>query len=680
MTLSMKRGLGMLRSSTITYSKSDLAAVSVIGAAVAAWLTVAGGAFSARALVACETLFFAFYLAGSIFASVPALAAGVSFDLPLRLLVGYAVVNTALFALAWVSPLGIVLNFGILLALMLAVFFRAKQRTRVRANSASLWLVPLCLVATSLWCQDSILPRVEQGSVVLFKPWVDGFYHAVHIRIFAASHGAASIEDWRLAGLPGRPYHYGMYMLPALIKQASGIASYTAFAGALAPVGVFFTGLAAYAFFATLWGAWAGFASAAALLLLPDGAQQGMQNTFMSYHWLTQISPSATYGLAVLVVAWVFVIQGCTRGSRLQLFAGWSFAVLVSVYKLHYIVASALLLLLVPALFFRAQVGRNKRALWVALACAAYAAALIFGQKVPGVPLIRFDGSSIGEILRLVQTFAKPGALRDYVVQHAGVKFSPSSNLVFGIPYVLFALLGLFVPLLVILVACLRRRTSLLYVLFPLMLIANFLVMFFGLALDPASSTPDELSHRPVMIVYFFVVTWVGGALGFTVMESRRLVGVARPVIVGLAALLLALPARLGSGVQTMWAMPQMSPVRVPRSVVEVAEYMRDHGDPEDVFQDSQFDRIYTLSALSERRAFVAHTLTLMPFRAELIESRSAVVARFMHMSRATAISATARAYGFRWFVHHRGDKLEWPEEVTNKAVLATGPLTLYDL
>jgi len=677
MTLSMKRGLEVLRSSTITYSKSELAAVSVIGAAIAAWLTVAGGAFSARALVACETLIFAFYLAGSIFASVPALAAGVSFDLPLRLLVGYAVVNTALFALAWVSPLGIVLNFGILLALMLAVFFGAKQRTRVPGNSASLWLVPLCLVATSLWCQDSISPRVEQGEAVLFKPWVDGFYHAVHVRIFAESHGAASIEDWRLAGLPARPYHYGMYMLPALIKQASGIASYTAFAGALAPVGVFFTGLAAYAFFASLWGSWPGFAAAAALLLLPDGAQQGMQNTFMSYHWLTQISPSATYGLAVLAVAWVFVIQGCARGSRLQLFAGWSFALLVSVYKLHYVVASALLLLLVPALFFRAQVGRNKRALWVAVACAAYAVALLFGQKVPGVPLIRFDGSSIGEILRLIQTFAEPGALRDYVVQHAGAKFSPSANLVFGIPYVLFALLGVFLPLLLILVVRLRRRTSLLYLLFPLMLIANFLVMFFGLALDHASSTPDELSHRPIMIVYFFVVTWVGGALGFTLMESRRLVG---PAIVGLATLLLALPARLGSGVQTMWAMPQMSPVRVPKSVVEVAQYMHDHGNSEDVFQDSQFDRIYALAALSERRTFVAHTLTVMPFRAELIESRSAIIDRFMRMSRATAVSATARAFGIRWFVHQRGEKLEWPEEVTNKAVLATGPLTLYDL
>ena len=374
------------------------------------------------------------------------------------------------------------------------------------------------------------------------------------------------------------------------------------------------------------------------------------------------------------------MIQGCRQNSRVQVCAGWSCAALVAVYKLHYLFASALLLLLVPALFFGAQVGRNKRARWVVVACAAYALALFFCQKVPGVPLIRFDGSSIGEIMRLIQTFAKPGALRDYVVQHVGADFSPGSNLAFGIPYVLFAVLGLFLPLLAVLIVCLRKRTSSLYLLFPVMLIGNFLLMLFGLALDPTSSTPDELSHRPLMIVYFFVVTWIGGATGWLLLESKRFSFVARPVMIGLAALLLAAPARLGSGVQTMWAMPQMSPVRVPTSVVEVAQYMRDHGDPSDVFQDSQFDRIYALAALSERRAFVAHTMVRIPFRAELIESRSAIVDRLLRMRRSKSISAAAHAFGFRWFVHQRGDRLDWPEEVTNSAVLSRGPLTLYEL
>jgi hypothetical protein len=670
------RGLRRLR---VTYDVADLVAVSVMAAVVASWSAVAGGAFSIRALLSCEAAFFAFYLVGSLVAGVRSLAAGVLFDLPLRLLVGYAVVNTGLLVLAVVSPFGIVANFGFLLALSLFAFFGAGERVRTPGNPARLWAVGLCLVATTLWCQDSINPTSEQGDVVVFKPWIDGFYHAVHIRIFGASQGASTIEDFRMAGVPARLYHYGCYLFPALVKQASDIHSYTAFAGVLAPVGVLFTGFAAYAFFGSLWGAWPGVAACAALFLLPDGSQQGMRNPFMSYHWLTQISPSATYGLALLAVAWLFVVQGCVSGNRRQVLAGWFTAGIVAAYKLHYVIASALLLLLVPALFFRGQQGVKRRAAWAAAAVAFYAVALALGQKVPGVPLIRFDGSSSGEILRLIQTFAEPGALKDTLMEHMGPRFAWTSNLLFGVPYVLFATFGVLVPLFVAVALLLRRRTELLYVVFPLALVVNFLVMFFGLALDFESSTPDELSHRPVMIVYFFVVAWVGGALGLLAVQSGRLSTVPRSVFVGLAAVLLTVPAFFGRGVQLMGAMRNISPVRVPAALVRTAEYLRAQGTPADVFQDCQFDRTYAIAALSERRTFVAHTMTHMPFRIEMVSARTTAIDRLMALDQPKLVVATARAFGVRWFILQRGNTVNWPPG-TARRVFEMGTFTVFEL
>jgi hypothetical protein len=444
-------------------------------------------------------------------------------------------------------------------------------------------------------------------------------------------------------------------------------------------VGVFFTGLAAYSFFGSIWGAWPGLGATLALLLLPDGAQQGMQNPFMSYHWLTQISPSATYGLALLAVAWLFVIQGSAKGNRVQVLAGWVMAGVLVAYKLHYVVASALLLLLVPALFFKAKLGARKRAAWVAGTCAFYAVALVLGQKVPGVPLIRFDGSAVGEILSLVQTFARPGALKDTVAEHMGRDLSWSTNLLYGAPYALAAAFGILLPALAVLMLRLRKNTQPLYLVFPLLLLVNFLAMFFGLALDFDSSTPDELSHRPIMIAYFFVTGWVGGALGLLLVESPRLGRFARPAILGLALVLLVVPAKLGQGVQLMWVMPKLSPVRVPSSLLEVAEHMRTHGDPEDLFQDSQFDRIYAFAALSERRTFVAHTLTIMPYRGEMVATRSKAVNRIMAMRDQKLLLGTARAFGLRWFILQRGNPVNWPRELADKVVLEKGPFTVYD-
>jgi len=674
----MKFHFRILKNMRVTFRVSDLIAVAAIAAVVACWSAVAAGAFSALALLACEAAFFGFYLVGSLFAGWSALAAGLLFDLPLRLLLGYAALNTALLALAWLSPLGIVANFALLFTLAAALFIAARPRRERRPLSLEFGVVALCLVATTLWCQDSIRPSSEQGALFVAKPWIDGFYHAVHLRIFGASHGAQSIEDFRLVGVPARPYHYGMYLSAAFIKQASGIDSYAAFAGILAPMGVFFTGLAAYAFIGSWWGAWPGFTASAALMLLPDGAQQGAQNPFMSYHWLTQISPSASYGLAVLALAWLFVSRACAQGRPLQLIAGWVIAGVLVFYKLHFFIASALLLLLVPALFFRSELGRRQRAAWAAAAIAVYAAALWCAQKVPGVPWIHFDGSSIGEILRLIQAFALPGRLRDYLAEHMGAGFSRAQNLLFGVPYVLVAVLGLFLPVLALLVARLRRRAPLLEVLFPILLIANFLVMFFGLALDFTSSTPDELSHRPLLVMYFFTVIWVGGALGRTLLESRRLGAVARSVSVSLSLVLLAVPAVLGAGVQLMWAMPSISPVRAPLDLVRVARYLQANASSEDVFQDSQFDRTCLVAALSERRTYVAHTLTRMPYRAEVVDARTNAVDSLMGLHQTKAVLAKARALGLRWFLLEPGDRVDWPAEFRDHPAFQAGQFKLY--
>jgi hypothetical protein len=687
-----------------TYSVSDLVAISLTAAVVAVWAAVAGGSFSFLALVACEAVFLAFYLVGSLFAGWQPLAAGVRFDLPLRLLVGYIVVNTALLVLAWLSPLDIIANFGILLVVAASLFVAARPvLKRSQDDSVGFWVLGLSLAAATLWCQDSILPISVQDNAVIIKPWIDGFYHAVHIRIFGASHGAASIEDFRLAGVPARLYHYGVYLTPALIKQASGIHSYAAFAGILAPMGVFFTGLAAYALVGSFWGAWPGLAACTALLLLPDGVQQGMRNTFMSYHWLTQISPSATYGLAMLAIAWLFVIRGSTQGSRLQVLAGWLVAGILVFYKLHFFIANALLLLLVPPLFFRVDavglgptesvaggagpsqgsasgrgLGLRTRVLWAVSAVVVYVVAIVLGQKVPGVPLIRFDGSGIGEILKLIKGFTPPGALRDFLAERIGSDSPLLSNLLVGVPFVLLAALGLFVPLLVILAIRLRKRMSALLVLFPFLLISNFLAMFLGLALDLRRSTPDELSHRPIVVVYFFVVAWVGGAAGLWLLGLRRLGRIARPALIGLAILLMAVPAFFGSGVQRMWSMRMFSPVRVPIGLYRAAEYMRDHGSAQDIFQDSQFDRTYTMAALSERRSYASHTMTRISYNNERVAEREEAVDRFMQLRDPAAVAATTRELGLRWFLLSPGTPIQWPEETANKPAFELDGFKLY--
>jgi hypothetical protein len=174
-------------------------------------------------------------------------------------------------------------------------------------------------------------------------------------------------------------------------------------------------------------------------------------------------------------------------------------------------------------------------------------------------------------------------------------------------------------------------------------------------------------------------VTWVGGALGLVLAESRRLARVARPVLLCAEAALMVVPAVFGSGVQLMWAMPRISPVILPAAMVRVAEFIRTHGSSEDLFQDSQFDRTYVIGALSERRSFVSHTMTNMPYRAEMVAARTGAIDRLMESSQPKLVLGMARAFGIRWFVLHRGNRVNWPPAIREYPALEAGTYTVYE-
>jgi hypothetical protein len=105
---------------------------------------------------------------------------------------------------------------------------------------------------------------------------------------------------------------------------------------------------------------------------------------------------------------------------------------------------------------------------------------------------------------------------------------------------------------------------------------------------------------------------------------------------------------------------------------------MHDHGSAGDVFQDSQFDRTYTVAALSERRAYASHTMTRMSYNSERVEEREEAIDNLRQLHDPAAVAATARKLGLRWFLLNPSDKVEWPEAIANRPEFELGGYRLY--
>jgi len=399
----------------------------------------------------------------------------------------------------------------------------------------------------------------------------------------------------------------------------------------------------------------------------------------MSYNWLTQISPGATFGLAVLALAWLFVILGCMRGSFAQVAMGWLFGCLLVFYKAQLFIASALLLFMIPIVFMRRRRRFRHRGLWAMAALATYFSVIHLTQEIPGMPLIRLDGSSTGRMLDFINNFMEFGDARTFIAEYIGGAHPWIPNFLFGSPYLLIMVFGLFAPIAIFLLVRLRLRLPPLLWCFPILVAANFLLMALGLAFDNRGiGTAEELAHRPFVIMYFIVMAWTGGVVGWMLLRSPRRRHVVQVAIACGTLVLLAVPAIWGSGVQRVWAMKAGSHLRVSLGLYRAAEYIRDHSKTGDIFQDSSFDSTYISAALSDQRPYVEHVLMRVAYKSQLVDQRTAEINELMRMQDPTAVIASARKLKVRWFLLRPGNAVAWPAAIVNAPVFSDGGFRVY--
>jgi hypothetical protein len=620
------------------------------------------------------------YLAGSVAARFGYPDARLRGSVAVRLVVGFLIVNTSLFLLLLLSPLSVGAHFALLLLAALAAFLAMRPRLdrgRTKGEVPSLLAVALSLLAATLLAQDSIRPTEALGDFTAFKPWVDGFFHAAQIRSLGNAHDTGFIENARLASVPAAFYHYASYMTPVLARDLAPLPAYAAFSGLLVPLGVFLTGLAAFALVSSWWGSWPGLLGCASVLLIPDASHHGMANSFLGYHWMQLVGPAGTYGVATLAIAWVLVCRGCAEGRPLKVAGGWITAAVSIGYKAQFFVAGAFPLWIYPALFFRGLTLRRRWTLLV-LQSVAFAGAVAISARLPRVPRLQLDFSSTREFLQLVVGLADPGPIRSFFASRVGTA-SHVELLALGSVYLTLCTLGVFAVAWSLLAVWLRRRMSRSVGLLPPLLLANFLLMALGLALDDRGiGSREELLHRPFVWVYFFTAAWVGGAAGLAAFGAEpRLRPRTTAALGAVLAVLLLVPAFLGRGAHRQPGIG-LADLAFPTGLVTTAEYLRLHAAPQELVQDSHYDPSLALTGLSERRPYVV--AYMFPISEEKAETRRrvALVEAFKRLLGAREIADAARQLGLRWFVLHPGDVVSWPASVTDRPAFSSGGFRAY--
>lgn len=601
---------------------------------------------------------------------------------PLRFLCGYVLFNSALFVLLLTSPSGIAADVGILgtAGVALALVTRRRRADAERARlRIELACVLIAAMAATLWCVDALSVPRPDGNTLIVRLWQDVFVHVRLISSFAQSHGFGSFSDIQAAGLTPRMYHYAPYASAAAMSALTGVDAYDAFGGFYLPFGLLLVGLAAYSFASAIWGAWPGVAAMVAITLLPDAYQQGFGNRYLSYYFMQQVNPGGMFGVVTIAIAWTLMLDACAHRSYRAVAMAYVVTALTAFYKAQIFVANALLILVYPALFLPG-IRTRWRVVSALSLTALFAGVVMASQRTAAIPTLRLDGSSLPAYVAIVLNGFDPGTLKDVFGQWF---VAHQTKLVAGaVAAAMLALctFGLWLAAGVAGVAALYRRARGAVLLFPVLVIVNYLVMSVGLAMDEHGiGTPDELLNRPLVWACFALVAWSAGALYARVWGDAwpdNLLG--RTVLAVLLCGAFATPLLHARNLQTFpaWNRSFADLSVVPVCLAKASTYVRDHSAPGDVVQDSENDSHLAVTALSERQAYLAQNF--LGVGAERVGDRIDALAQLRTLTDDAAIRAFMHERHISWYILGPESQVAWPYSLMERVVFRCGGYSVY--
>lgn len=668
-------------------SQKVLSIVSIVGFLLL-WHARVTGKLSWSALASLTVFVFVCLAYGRAFLSVSASLFRSPAGLAFQFLCGFIIFNTLLFVVSLVSPLGMLINVSLLslasLGLLAPNVNRQPAIDSVQGELPSLICILVSGVAATLWCLDAQAELLIQGQTAIYQTWQDTFFHVREISIFSQAHGLSTIRDVGMSEIPAQIYHFASYISAAALSAVTGTPAIDVYSSFQLPLGIFLTGLAAFSLAASIWGGWPALAAVVAVVLLPDAYQQGFANRYLSYNFLAQVNVGMLYGIACAAIAWIFILSACRSGKIVSVLVGYMFLGVCLFYKAHIFVANAFLILIYPCLFFPGIRPRWRMVIGVALT-ALFLSVIAISQNVDQVPVLRLNGSGIGQYILVLLKDFDVGLLKTFFTQvFLHEHHSKPVEAIFVAAMLLLSTFGIWVAAAPLVAWTAKGRITTAVLLFPAFIVVNYLVMSIGLAMDTRGiGTADELLNRPMVWAYFVVAAWTAGA-GYYLAIGDRLPK-SRVTQAGLLALLcvgLASPLYFSKNLQTFPTRKRFATYEefnsVPLCLVKAAEYIRNNGRPDDIMQDSENDPRFVVTALAERQRFAGVNLFTQP-TIELQKRLDGLTA-FKLMQSEDDMRSYARARHITWYLLHPTTSVSWPRSFLDHSAFECSGYRVYRL
>jgi hypothetical protein len=519
-----------------------------------------------------------------------------------------------------------------------------RKRVEAKGRPIDLLMCGVICLASMVWSWQAIVAMPGLINTGVFNAWSDYFIHSGEIAQFA-HFGALGRTSIFAAGEALPLYHYGSYMLPAIISADGGIPALVAATSFWTPLGFILLGVSAAVLGGVLSGQVGGILAVAAVLLVPDAAHYGLQNPFFDFHWLLQVSSGGSYGVAFACFA--IAAMAIWLRTRCRQSLVWAGVASLAVFELHVQIFVPLAMTQGLIIFLAWHPSRTWRPTILAITAAVSWLVMALSWRIDRAPRLTFHPIRVLLLMHGMQPSRYPGLY----ARLAETLWKPVT-LAVGLLMLLVAAFGLILPLYLLgLVWHVRRGSAAIEDWIPAAAVGCYLSLVIVSPQTPLE--PEEFVHRPFVFVYTILAVWCAH-FGSTALASR--VHLTRRMSIVASFVLLITPLdlqRLSQHSSLSWG-EQESAISIPQGLLEVGAFLRNRATPSDVVAVTPGPLAAALLALSERAAFAPgteFTLIQSGITAKTAETRRGQIDAILGATNPNVAQQAAACAGAAWLV-----------------------------
>lgn len=580
------------------------------------------------------------------------------------LIIGNIAMSFLLLILVYFAKLDATWAFAIIAVLVVAgchLFADIVSHSGQALEWHAIGVLLMALAIATFLSLDSLQPLVVGEQTVIFKPWSDLFIHSANTMMISSGDEVAA-GRFEAVGEAAKFYHYGSYMLPALLfgsGLAEGLEVTTAF---WSPFGLLLLCLALFSLARLLWGGTIALLATALVMLLPDASFQFFKPVYFSFEWLLQASPGCAWGLAILCLALKLMLEGISRNQRgLCVMALCGTAMLVF-FRAQFTIVGGSFMLLVFLLYDRKLAAHQRLLIGGAFFLAGGLAFKLLSSRISNPTL---TGPAAGP--EFITFFLSPR----YTSPFLGIEnlLPPAANTGLWIAGALAALMlsihGISLFLYPLALAVIKRcQIKQPFALVPAIFALVYLVHAWFMPKNIGGNV-FELQHRPFLVSYLLLLLWGTGL-------SLRLVrhAIPRPFSATATTLGCSGMVLLLFGLQLLFppvlgvAGREQQGTEFPRGLYEVArELNRVHNDSER-FLHSQLDPSEFVIAVADTRSFLSrphrHSIEGNPARRALYADLTLRARNILRAPDPGSLRELGEREGVRWLIVGPDDTGTW--------------------